>query len=283
MLRQMSRIFRRPKPVIAMLHTGPTPGAVGYHSVECSVERAVLEARVYIEHGVDALLLENMHDFPCVHEREQGPEVAAFMTRVLAAVKRHARATPVGVQVLFQANRTALAVALAGGGSFIRAEGWTHAHVSDKGIAEASAGATLRYRKQIGADHLPVFADVKKKHASHAWTADLSIADVAAQMELHRADGLVVTGSTTGEAPDPDELAAVREATHLPVLVGSGVDAENLADYAEHADGFIIGSTFKERGAWNAPVCEDRVAAVMDVVSRVRRRADPIYAVGGGR
>lgn len=262
----IENLFSKSHPVIAMLHTGPSPGVPGFVSVKSEVERALIEAEVYAEQGVDGLLVENMHDFPCVHEREQGPEVAAFMTRVACAVKEAFPELPLGVQVLFQANRTALAVAQAAGADFIRAEGWTHAHVSDKGIADADAGRTLRYRHAIGAEHIPVLADVKKKHAAHAWTSDLSISDIAEVMMLHQADGLVVTGGSTGHAPDPDDLRAVREATPLPIFVGSGMTGSNIKRYLEYADAFIIGSMFKEGGRWDAPVCTTRVREVMKVV-----------------
>ena len=39
-----------------------------------------------------------------------------------------------------------------------------------------------------------VLADIKKKHSSHAITADLDIAETAAAAELFRADGVIVTG-----------------------------------------------------------------------------------------
>jgi membrane complex biogenesis BtpA family protein len=270
MLETMSRIFRKPKPILAMVHTGPSPSAPGYRSVESAVERAVTEAKLYADLGVDGLVLENMHDFPCVHEREQGPEVAAFMTRVAVCVKRQVGQLPVGVQVLFQANKTALAVALAAQCDFIRAEGWTYAHVSDKGIAEACAGSVLRYRKAIGAHKIPVFADVKKKHAAHAWTGDIPIAEMADLMTLHGADGVVVTGNRTGQEPDFDDLRAVREATALPLLIGSGVTVENFEHFVDLADGFIVGSAFKEGGLWNAPVCERRVDAIVEVAEQAR-------------
>ncbi|MDX1440119.1 MAG: BtpA/SgcQ family protein [Rubricoccaceae bacterium] len=270
MARQLERLFNRPKPVIAMIHTGPSPGVPGCCGVRCAVERAVAEARLFAELGVDGLLVENMHDFPCIHEREMGPEVAAFMTHITVAVKRHVGRMPVGVQVLFQANKTAIAVAHAAGADFVRAEGWTHAHVSDKGIAEACAGEVLRYRKSIGADHIPVLADVKKKHASHTWTADLSIEELAKSAEMHCADAVVVTGSTTGHPPEIDDLEHACEATALPVFIGSGLDADNFTDYVDRADGFIIGSAFKENGDWRSPVCENRVRRLIGAVEYAR-------------
>lgn len=266
----VDRLFKRPKPVIAMIHTGPSPGVPGCCGVQCAVERAVAEARLFAEHGVDGLIVENMHDFPCVHEREMGPEVAAFMTRVASSVKRHVGRMPVGVQILFQANRTAMAVAHASGCDFIRAEGWTHAHVSDKGIAEACAGVVLRYRKAIGADRIPVLADVQKKHASHSWTADLALSDLASSTQQHRADAIVVTGSTTGHAPDQEDLREVAVGSSLPLFIGSGLTAENFVDYVDLADGFIIGSAFKENGEWSAPVCETRVRQLVGALEYAR-------------
>lgn len=263
-------LFSHPKPLIAMIHTGPSPGLPDFPGVEPLAERAIAEAELYLEAGVDGLLVENMHDFPAVHEREMGPEVAAVMTRVARAVKERAGKVPVGIQVLFQGNRTALAVALAAGCDFIRAEGWTYAHISDKGIAEASAGAVIRYRHAIGAGHIPILADVKKKHAAHAWTADLTIADVAKGMELHRADGIVVTGAHTGEAPDLESIRQVRAATRLPVLIGSGATRGNVAELVPLADGFIVGTYLKEWGRWDAPVSTDRVRELVEAVREAR-------------
>lgn len=262
--------FKKSKPVIAMIHTGPGPGVPGYVSLAAMVKRALDEAEIYLAAGVDGLLVENMHDFPPIHEREMGPDVTAYMTRVAHEVKQRARDVPVGVQVLFQANKTALAVALAAGCDFIRAEGWTYAHVSDKGIAEASAGAVVRYRHAIGADHISILADVKKKHAAHAWTADLSAADVAPGMELHGADGVIVTGVHTGDAPDIEEIHRIRAATRLPLIVGSGATPQNLPVLAPFVDGFIVGTALKEDGIWHAPVSKERVAAFMAAIAEAR-------------
>jgi len=43
----------------------------------------------------------------------------------------------------------------------------------------SDAGKLLRYRKQIGADHVLVFTDIKKKHSSHSITDDVDIVDTA--------------------------------------------------------------------------------------------------------
>ena len=98
------------------------------------------------------------------------------MTAVGLAV-RQASTLPLGVQILAAANREALAVAQACGAAFVRVENFAYAHVADEGLMPtAEAGPLLRYRRQIGADSIQIIADVKKKHSSHAITADVPLA-----------------------------------------------------------------------------------------------------------
>ena len=58
----------------------------------------------------------------------------------------------------------ALAVAKACGASFIRAEGFVFSQVGDEGWVDACAGELLRYRRNIEAEDVLVFTDIKKKH-----------------------------------------------------------------------------------------------------------------------
>ena len=83
------------------------------------------------------------------------------------------------------------------------------------------------YRKTLEAEGVRILVDVKKKHAAHAATGDVSISEMAANLEFQRADAVIVTGATTGDAPDLDLLRATREATRLPVVVGSGMTARD--------------------------------------------------------
>lgn len=62
------------------------------------------------------------------------------------------------------ANKEALAVAMATGGSFIRSEGFVFSHVADEGWMDSCAGELLRYRRSIGAEDVAILTDIKKKH-----------------------------------------------------------------------------------------------------------------------
>lgn len=259
--------LRRPKALIGMVHVGALPGTPKYDtSPDLLAVQAAEEASILQEAGFDAVMIENMHDAPYLHGRH-GPEIVATMTRVLLQVQ-HAIDLPVGVQVLSGGEREALAVALAGEGSFIRCENFVYSHVADEGLlCEASAGALLRYRRQVGAEPIAICCDIKKKHASHALTADLSIDEIAHTAEFFGADALIVTGSFTGKPVDEGELNAVRQATALPVLVGSGVTAETASGLLDIADALIVGSWIKQGGDWRGPVDPKRAR---EMVRRAR-------------
>jgi hypothetical protein len=253
-------LFHAPRALIGMLHLGALPGTPrAALPVDALISAAVAEARLYQAAGFHGLLLENMHDRPYEKGRV-GPEIVAAMAVAGRAV-REAVPLPLGVQVLAGANREALAVALCCGASFVRVEGYVFAHVADEGIIESGAAALLRYRRQIGAEGVRVFADIKKKHAAHALTADVSLADTARAAAFFLADGVIVTGAATGEAADPAEVAAARRAGPLPVLVGSGVTPQNLPAYAS-ADAVIVGSWVKRDGAWENGVDPARAQAI---------------------
>src|SRR5215212_9301883 len=255
-------MFASTRPVIAMIHVGALPGTpAGGASLRDLEARAVAECAIYRDAGVHGVALENMHDVPYLRGGV-GPEITAAMT-VLALAVKAASGLPCGVQILAGANHEALAVAHAAGLDFIRAEGFAFAHVADEGLIESSAASLLRFRKQIGAERVRVWADVKKKHASHAITSDVSIGETAAAAEFMRADAVIVTGSATGAECSVDDVADVRARCRLPVYLGSGVTPENLARF-RGADGFIVGSYFKRGGRWGEAVDAGRVARLMD-------------------
>jgi len=262
-------LFKSAQPVVAMIHAGALPGTpASRHNLREIVAQAEREARLYRDAGVDGLLIENMHDTPYMRG-QVGPEIVAAMTVVVAAVKK-AVSLPTGLQILAAANREALAVAHATGLDFIRAEGFVFAHVADEGIIQSCAAELLRYRRAIGAEHVQIWADVKKKHSAHAVTVDVSIGETAYAVEFMRGDAVIVTGAFTGDAPRIDDIQATKKATRLAVFLGSGVTAENVAELSAQADGFIVGSEFKVGGHWAGAVDGRRVRRFLRAAREVR-------------
>ena len=262
--------LRNDKTLIGMIHVAALPGTPNSHrAISAVIEQAVEEARLLVDAGFDALIVENMHDAPYLMRRV-GPEIVASMTAVACAV-RAAVAVPMGVQVLAGANREALAVAQAAGAQFIRAEGFIFSTIADEGLfGAADAGPLLRYRRAIGATDIGIWADVKKKHSAHAVTADVSIGETAAAAEFCGADGVIVTGTATGQATRHEDVVEVRRATKLPVVVGSGVTPDRVASLLRTADALIVGSYYKQGGHWAGPPDSERAARLVAEVKRVR-------------
>uniref|UniRef100_A0A3P9HZB5 Zgc:162297 n=1 Tax=Oryzias latipes TaxID=8090 RepID=A0A3P9HZB5_ORYLA len=263
-------LFGRLKSVvIGMIHVKALPGSpLGRLAMSQIVEEACREADVYREAGVDGLIVENMHDVP--YTFHVGPEVCACMTAVCVAVRRACPSLPLGVQILSSANQQALAVALASGLDFVRAEGFVFSHVADEGLLNACAGDLLRYRRQIGAEHVQIFTDIKKKHSAHALTADVTTEDTARAAQFFLSDGLILTGAATGDPADPRQLRDVSRAVKIPVLIGSGVTLDNVDRYLD-ASGWIIGSHFKVGGHWTDAVDPDKVKRFMEKIRHLRK------------
>lgn len=252
-----------------MIHLPALPGTPhGRSGIAEIVASACREAETLAEAGVDALLIENMHDRPYLRGAA-GPEIVSAMTAAACAIRRNF-SQPCGVQVLAAANEEALAVALGAGLDFIRAEGFVFAHVADEGIIEGCAAALLRARKAWGAESVKIFTDIKKKHSSHAITSDVSLAETAKAADFFCSDGVIVTGTATGEPVDLGELAAVAGATRLPVLAGSGATLENVEALFPHASAVIVGSHFKQGGRWDGGIDAGRVREFMQRVVALR-------------
>uniref|UniRef100_A0A182S876 BtpA family membrane complex biogenesis protein n=1 Tax=Anopheles maculatus TaxID=74869 RepID=A0A182S876_9DIPT len=214
-----------------------------------------------------------MHDIPYMRPNDGvGPEITAAMTRVALAVRETVPNVPCGVQILAGCNKEALAVAKVCQLQFIRAEGFVFGHIADEGFTDACAGTLLRYRKQIDAYDVLVITDIKKKHSSHAITADVSIAETAHAAEFFLSDGLIITGSSTGSSAELSDLQALHGKTTLPLIIGSGLTLENLPSYWKLANAAIVGSHFKIKGNWNADLCRKRVQAFMNGVDTLRRQ-----------
>lgn len=266
-------LFGQAKALVGMIHVQALPGTpYASRPVRRIVEQARREAALLAGAGFDGVMIENMHDRPYVVGDAVGPEIVAGMAAVLEGVREETE-LPVGVQILAGANGAALAVAAMGGGAFIRAENFVFAHVADEGVmAQAEAGRLLRYRRELGAEHVRVFADIKKKHASHAMTADVGLAETARAAELFGADALVVTGTSTGEVVREEDVRDVAASVELPVVVGSGVTPENLARVWDWASVFIVGSFLKEEGVWHRPQDPDRVRVMVEAARVLRER-----------
>ena len=259
------------KPIIGMVHALPTPGSPRARScsIDALIEHGLAEAGRLKQGGVDAFLIENAGDVPFRRPENIGFETVGAMS-VLGRAVVDEFDLPVGFNIVANAAKASLACAKAAGAQFIRVNQWANAYVANEGLIEGAAAEALRYRALIDGDDIAILADVHVKHGAHAIVADRSIVEQARDVAFFQADVAVATGLRTGHATDVGEISLIREGGRLPTIAGSGVTPDNAAEILAHADGAIVGVSFKDDGTMWDITNVDRVRRLMDVVRKVR-------------
>jgi len=254
------------KRMIGVVHLKPLPGAPRFGgSLREIIEAAVADARAYEEGGADALMIENFGDLPFTRERVAA-ETVAGMTAAASAIRHAGVLVPIGFNVLRNDVSSALGIAAACGGAFVRVNVHTGAVEADQGILQGEAYTTLRKRAAL-CPQVQIWADVLVKHAVPI--GDLGIEEAARDtFQRGLADALIVSGVATGEATDLEDLRRVKQACpQAPLLVGSGARAETAQEMLEFADGLIVASSLKVEGVLGNPVDVRRVRALRKVVA----------------
>lgn len=230
------------------------------------LDRALADAAALAGGDIDGVVVENFGDTPFLPSRVP-PETVAAMATIVAQLRRDVH-RPVGINVLRNDARAALAIAAATGAAFIRVNIHTGALLTDQGWIRGRAFATLRERRRLGI-RCAILADIAVKHAVLPPGLD---AGEAARDAWHRglADGLIVSGRATGDPPTPERIAQIRSAVpEAPLWLGSGVDPENAGALIPLADGVIVGSALQHGGRAGAGVDPGRVRAFVSAARAV--------------
>ncbi len=198
-----------------------------------------------------------------------GPSTVAALTAACLAV-RAIVPNPIGITCVANGVIPALGIAKAVGAGWVRANQWVNAYVANEGFLNGPAPEAMRYRSAIGATDVRIFADVHVKFGAHAITADRSIPEQATDAEWFDADVLIASGTRTGSPTSPREVEDVRSGTTLPVIVGSGLNPDQVPSLFAVADGAIVGQWLKHDGVWWNPVNPARVERLFNAVSKLR-------------
>lgn len=256
----INQIFRRSKALIGMIHCPPFPGSPRYRgeSLNQIYDACLRDAEFLVNNGLHGLIVENHGDVPFSKPDDIGPETPAFMAVVVERIKRNFD-VPIGINVLANAPITAFAIARATDSAFIRVNQWANAYIANEGFMEGRAAQAMRFRSALRGEGIKVFADSHVKHGSHSITSDRSIGELTRDLDFFDVDAVIATGHRTGDSATMEEIEEVADATSLPVLVGSGVDADNIAQILTRASAVIVASSLKKDGVWWNPVDPEKV------------------------
>jgi len=265
----MKELFNVKKPVIAMAHIPALPGTPRYNpelGVEGILETMQADVKTLLDGGVDAVMFCNEDDRPYTFSADF--EAVAVMTRIVTELRPKDR--PFGVDFLWD-PKAPLSVAKATGASFIR-EVITGVYESDMGLWAPDASALYKYRHNIDADDVKIFANITPEFASPLGTR--SVAERARSAVVSTlVDVILIAGHMAGAEPDISIVKEAKDAVgdSTPVYLNTGAKVDNIRKFLSVADGVIVGSSLKKDGyTWN-PVDPARVKAFMDVVRDIRK------------
>ena len=257
-----NQLFGHPKPIIGVVHLPPLIGSPHliqpFHEIRA---RALSDAGILIDNGIDGVIIENYGDTPFLPDSVE-PHTVAALSLVADKIREHYSQTPIGLNVLRNDAKSAIAIATVTDANFIRVNVHTGAMLTDQGIIQGKAHETLRYRSTLKSE-VKIFADIAVKHA-----VPLAPIDILASAEdtYHRglADALIVTGTATGKSTDLDQLRTVKSAVpQASIFAGSGVTTDNLTEVLQYADGVIVGTSIKCDGVTTNAVDANRVRALI--------------------
>ncbi|TVP61374.1 MAG: phosphorybosylanthranilate isomerase [Leptolyngbya sp. LCM1.Bin17] len=268
----LTEIFGSQNPVLGVVHLLPLPGSPRWQGdLQVVIDRAEQEATALASGGVNGIIVENFFDAPFT-KGQVDPAVVSAMSLVVQRLQTLIT-LPIGINVLRNDGRSALAVATCVGAKFIRVNVLTGVMATDQGLIEGCAHDLLRYRQTLGSQ-VSILADVLVKHARSLSSPNLT---TAVQETIHRgmADGIILSGWATGSPPSLEDLELAKAAAgDHPVFIGSGADWENIGTLMQAADGVIVASSLKRHGNINQPIDPIRVGQFVEAMQESLLRDD---------
>lgn len=258
------KIFGKKKPVIGVVHLLPLPTSARWGgNLKAVMERAEQEATALAAGGVDGIIIENFFDAPFTKDNVD-PATISAMTLIVDRIMNLVM-LPIGLNVLRNDAKAALAIASCVGASFIRVNVYTGVMATDQGLIEGKAHEIQKYRRELGVD-VAIFADVLVKHASPLGTPNLTTA-VKDTIERGLADAVILSGAATGLPPHQEDLELAQIAANgTAVLIGSGATPENITDLITFADGVIVSSSLKRHGKIDETIDPTRVSQFIEAM-----------------
>lgn len=249
-----------------VIHLQPLPGSyraaqvyrrqrLEYHrQVDRILTRALQEARILEKTGFDSIIVENFGDVPFVKE-SVSPETVSALAIIVNQLRKQIK-IPIGVNVLRNDAHSALSIASVAGASFVRVNVLSGVAATDQGWIEGRASEVLVHREKLDPS-LRILADVWVKHARQFSSQNLS-QSIEETFLRAGADGVILTGATTGRAPEQDYLAEAVdccERLKVPLYIGSGVSVKTIVQIPQRGiSGIIVGSDLRRDGIAGNPL-----------------------------
>ena len=236
-------LIKNEKPILAMLHLK------GENDADIE-ERMKKEIDLYVENGVDCIIVENY--FGEYHNMEKALEYIQSLHLDIPYGVNCLNVDPMGFYLAEKYHA-----------AFVQLDSVV-GHVKPRDEDTLDAFFKL-YRSNYSGK---VLGGVRFKYqpvlSENSVEEDLRIA-------MTRCDAICVTQDATGQETSLEKIRQFRNAIgDFPLIVGAGVTPQNMAKQFEYADGAIVGSYFKDTFKDNGEVSGEHVRAVIEAVQKIR-------------
>lgn len=230
------------KPILGMIHLSGTDSTIKF-------ERALVEIDILANEGVDGIIVENYHGS------------AEDVELVLSNIKDYRGY--VGINVLPNDYELALKLADKYNADFIQLDYIAGNYINATPI---DVEHFLSIRSEYS--QVKILGGVWPKYYRPVVDSIL-MHDIESAMKL--ADAIVVTGSGTGKETPLDKIKEFRRIMgDFPLIIGAGLDSNNVAEQLSIADGAIVGSCLKPYKRTNEMIDKNLVKEFMDEVRKIR-------------
>lgn len=228
--------------VIGAIHLPPMPGYQDFPGIDLSIKNALNDLNAFEAGGLTATIFENNYDLP--HTEFVSVEISEVMRKVGASIKQKAH-KPLGVSVLWNDYKTALDIARELNLPFVRIPVFVDKVKTNYGVIEGNADRITKYRDELGSGPIALFTDIHVKHAKLLSTYTLA---ESAKLAIDKgSDAIIITGKWTGDPPSAITIEALRKSIgDFPILVGSGLNADNARELLSVANGAIVSTSLKD-------------------------------------
>ena len=230
--------------VIGALHFLPTVGYNDFTNYKLILNRALEDLKSFEKGGVDAVIVENNYNLPhTIKENEKSIKMILKLTQEIVLAAK----IPIGVSILWNDYEAAFKIAKEARAKFIRVPVLIDDVKTAFGEIIANSHDVIETRKQLNVEDILIYADIQVKHAEML-DKEKSLAQSAIEAKEKYADGVIITGKWTGDAPMIDHLNEVKKAVgeDFPIIIGSGADSKNISKLFQVADQAIVSTSLKD-------------------------------------
>lgn len=236
------------KPILGMIHLAG----------DDVLKRALEEAEIMFEEGVDGIVVENYHG------SVEDVRLVLFHLQNFKGL--------LGLNILPNDYELALELAEEFNADFVQLDYVAGTYNRTTYIDEQHflnvRNKFLQERKDSEMEEIIILGGIHPKYYLPA-TGSILKDDIESGMK--RAEAIVVTGDGTGKETPIEKIKEFRSIMgEHPLVIGAGLTPSIVQEQLSIADGAIVGSTFKPHGITTQKIQRSLVKEFMDEVKKVR-------------